>query len=76
MSTIILDKIQPNLMAKLQSLAQQNQRTLEEEITVILENITQSQQISTTINNTGENDPLLSVIGIFDSQPIKSDDID
>ncbi|MGI0482667.1 hypothetical protein ACN4EE_18015 [Geminocystis sp. CENA526] len=47
MKAIILDKIKPSLIAKLQSLAIQNQRTLEEEITVILENVTKNQPIIT-----------------------------
>jgi len=77
MTTIILDKIKPNLIAKLQSLAQQNSRTLEEEITVILENVAQNQKVLQTIHdNISKNDPLLPVIGIFDSQSIKSDNID
>ncbi len=57
-------------------MAKQNKRTLEEEITVILETFTEDNKLSTQIEKTTENDQLLSVIGIFDTQPIKSEDID
>lgn len=76
MTTIILNKVQPNLITKLETLAKQNKRTLEEEITVILETFTEDNKLLTQIEKTQENDPLLSVIGIFDSKPIKSEDID
>lgn len=35
-----------------------------------------SEKVTTEDHNILENDPLLSVIGIFDSKPINSEDID
>lgn len=50
MTQIILDKIKPDVITKLTNLAQQHQRTLEEEITAILEDIADNQPITTPEN--------------------------
>ncbi len=70
MTQIILDKIKPNVIAKLTNLAKQHQRTLEQEITAILEDITDSQPITTPENKGWQKGFFEEVIGGWEGEPL------
>ena len=70
MNQIILNKINPNVIAKLTNLAQKHQRTLEEEITSILEDVIDSQVITTPENKGWQKGFFEEVIGSWEGEPL------
>ena len=70
MTQIILDKINPIVIEKLKNLAQKHQRTIEEEITTILENFTDNEPITTSKNKGWQEGFFEEVIGGWQGEPL------
>jgi hypothetical protein len=73
MTQIILEQIKSSLVEKLQNMAQQHQRTLEEEITAILEDATENQLIATPKNRGWQEGFFEEVIGGWQGEPLARD---
>lgn len=70
MTQIILEKIKPSVIEKLKNLAQQHQRTIEEEIRAILEDVTENQPITTPENKGWQKGFFEEVIGGWQGKPL------
>ena len=70
MTQIILDKINPIVMEKLKNLAQKHQRTIEEEITTILEKVTENESITTPKNKGWQKGFFEEVIGGWEGETL------
>lgn len=71
MTQIILNQIKPNVITKLSHLAQQHQRTLEQEITAILEDVTENDPM---INSQNEDD-FFAMAGLWENRNITLESI-
>ncbi|MGB3203360.1 MAG: hypothetical protein WBB28_00035 [Crinalium sp.] len=70
MTQVILKKLNPIVVEKLQHLAQSHQRTLEEEITSILEDVTGNTPITTPVNRGWSPGFFEEVIGGWEGEPL------
>jgi hypothetical protein len=70
MTPVILQKLNPIVLEKLKYLAQSHQRTLEEEITSILEDVTENTPIITPENRGWFPGFFEEVIGGWEGEPL------
>lgn len=70
MTQVILEKLNPIVIQKLKHLAQSHQRTLEEEITFILEDVTENTPIVTPENRGWSLGFFEEVIGGWKGEPL------
>jgi hypothetical protein len=70
MTQIILETIKPHVIKKLQTLAQKNHRSLEDEITAILEYVTETEEKITHKNKGWQPGFFEEVIGGWEGKPL------
>ncbi len=70
MNQIILKEIKPSLISKLTDLATRHSRTLEEEITAILEQVTENEVITTPENKGWQKGFFEEIIGGWEGEPL------
>jgi Arc-like DNA binding domain len=70
MNQIILEKVKSEVLDKLKQLAQRHDRSLEAEITAILENATENMRISTPPNRGWSEGFFEEVIGGWEGEPL------
>lgn len=70
MTQIVLKEIKPSLLSKLTHLATLHSRTLEDEITAILEDVTENEVITTPENKGWQKGFFEEVIGGWEGEPL------